>query len=140
MPSYMANTQSSRAKKVRSQSEPKQRPDGSNKHKSKHADLVYSTDEQFLRHSSSQIKNIDQKNYDPWFGKLYRPRRLYEDNKYDYINPSHSKYNESLASEVKTFKSNEFCRFILINILLINAAIHCVFAAPCDFVLIAPGV
>ncbi|KAM5561546.1 hypothetical protein ABKV19_022242 [Rosa sericea] len=95
MPSYMANTQSSRAKKVRSQSEPKQRPDGSNKH----TELVDSTDEQFLRRSSSQFKTNDHKNHDPWFGKLYRPRRLFEDNKYDYINPSHSKYTESLAAE-----------------------------------------
>ncbi|KAL6132565.1 hypothetical protein ACLB2K_064806 [Fragaria x ananassa] len=67
MPSYMANTQSSRAKKVRSQSEPKQRPDGSNKYKSKHTELVDSTDEQFLRRSSSQFKTNDQKNHDPWF-------------------------------------------------------------------------
>lgn len=111
MPSYMANTQSSRAKKVRSQSEPKQRPDGSNNYKSKHTELVDSTDEQFLRRSSSQFKTNDQKNHDPWFGKLYRPRRLFEDNKYDYINPSHSQYTESLASDVKLFNSDDFFCF-----------------------------
>ncbi|XP_050383813.1 protein IQ-DOMAIN 19-like [Argentina anserina] len=99
MPSYMANTQSSSAKKVRSQSEPKQRPDGSNKHKSQHTELVDSRDEQFLRRSSSYLKSNDYKNHDPWFGKLYRPRRLFEENKYEYINPSHPKYTESLASE-----------------------------------------
>lgn len=117
MPSYMANTQSSRAKKVRSQSEPKQRPDGSAKHKSKHTEPVDSTDEQFLRRSSSQFKPNDHKINDHWFVKLYRPRRLFEDNnKYNLINPStsHSNYTESLATEVKiVFNLTALCRFIL---------------------------
>lgn len=147
MPSYMANTQSSRAKKVRSQSEPKQRPDGSAKHKSKHTELVDPTDEQFLRRSSSQFKPNDHRIHDPWFVKLYRPRRLFEDNnKYNLINPStsHSNYNESLATEVKiVLNLTALCRLILhvgdcCLFLSCLTSMNCVIAAPCDFVLTAP--
>ncbi|ONI04820.1 hypothetical protein PRUPE_6G341200 [Prunus persica] len=102
-PSYMTNTKSSKAK-VRSQSEPKQRPEGSTKHKTKHTKSWDATDgpmeDQVLKRSSSQFKPNGHKNHDPWFVKLYKSRRLFEEDK--HASTGHSNYNESLAAfEVK---------------------------------------
>ncbi|CAL9003562.1 unnamed protein product [Prunus brigantina] len=102
-PNYMTNTKSSKAK-VRSQSEPKQRPEGSTKYKTKHTESWDATDgpmeDQVLKRSSSQFKPNGHKNHDPWFVKLYKSRKLFEDNKHATVSPStgHSNYNESLAA------------------------------------------
>ncbi|TQD92975.1 hypothetical protein C1H46_021455 [Malus baccata] len=105
-PNYMTNTKSSKAK-ARSQSEPKQRPEGSLKNRSKQTEVdatLVAMDYQVLKRSSTQFKPDGQKNQDPWFVKLYRSRRLFEDNKHASGSPStvHSDYHESLAAyEVK---------------------------------------
>ncbi|KAM1649386.1 hypothetical protein ACFX15_010147 [Malus domestica] len=101
-PNYMTNTKSSKAK-ARSQSEPKQRPEGSLKNRSKQTEVdatLVAMDYQVLKRSSTQFKPDGQKNQDPWFVKLYRSRRLFEDNKHASGSPStvHSDYHESLAA------------------------------------------
>ncbi|XP_068341497.1 protein IQ-DOMAIN 19-like [Pyrus communis] len=101
-PNYMTNTKSSKAK-ARSQSEPKQRPEASLKNRSKQTEVdatLVAMDYQVLKRSSTEFKPDGQKNQDPWFVKLYRSRRLFEDNKHASGSPStvHSYYHESLAA------------------------------------------
>lgn len=70
----MANTESSRAK-ARSQSEPKQRPNGRTRQKSKQMELIDGmsapVNYQF-QHSSSHLKHDSHDGHDPWFIKLYQ--------------------------------------------------------------------
>ncbi|TQE02155.1 hypothetical protein C1H46_012156 [Malus baccata] len=101
-PNYMTNTKSSKAK-ARSQSEPKQRPEGSLKNRSKQTEVdatLVAMEDQVLKRSSTQFKPNGQKSHDPWFVKLYRSRRLFEDNKHASVSSStvHSYYHESLAA------------------------------------------
>ncbi|KAG4167043.1 hypothetical protein ERO13_A13G170600v2 [Gossypium hirsutum] len=71
MPSYMANTQSSRAK-LRSQSEPRQRPALNFKAKSKRITSAEEMDDDILpRYSFSQSKGVADEHQDPWIVKLY---------------------------------------------------------------------
>ncbi|KAF4365888.1 hypothetical protein CsatB_028830 [Cannabis sativa] len=97
-PNYMTNTKSSRAK-VRSQSEPRQRPKFSTKQKNKQtetemADGMYDREDyQLMKRSSSQCKfDSEENNPDSWFIKLYRTKKSSK-SKFDSINTKKSHSN-----------------------------------------------
>ncbi|KAK0600220.1 hypothetical protein LWI29_012813 [Acer saccharum] len=96
LPNYMANTESSNAK-VRSQSEPKQRP-GSNTEVTSmdRTGVVPPVVTQTQRHSSPRSAD---RNQDPWFVKLYRSKRLVKESESDANSTitSHSSYYGSSA-------------------------------------------
>lgn len=101
-PHYMENTQSSRAK-VRSQSEPKQRPKESIKSKSKRVNSTDGTNVQYDAQSQSSSvhpKKIDREDQDPWFTELCRSRRP-KDGNHDttgIASSDHSNYNRFLIT------------------------------------------
>ncbi|GMI84474.1 IQ-domain 19 [Hibiscus trionum] len=70
MPSYVTNTQSSRAK-VRSQSEPRQRPALNFKAQGKRTTSAEETDDYIQRYPPSQSKGVADENQDPWIVRLY---------------------------------------------------------------------
>ncbi|KAL9341704.1 hypothetical protein Peur_065029 [Populus x canadensis] len=84
LPSYMADTKSSMAK-VRSQSEPKQRPKESTRAKNKQTtwmDGLNGLQDAQSQCASSHSKRMVHENQDPWFIKLYRPTKS-KDSYYD---------------------------------------------------------
>lgn len=111
-PNYMTNTESSRAK-VRSQSEPKQRPKWSMKHKNKQMEIAdamhFSLDDPVMKRSSTQCKyDSGSENHDPWFVKLYKTKSSFRNSKYDSDSTSisHSHFHESLSAyEVRILRS-----------------------------------
>ncbi|CAK7340931.1 unnamed protein product [Dovyalis caffra] len=81
-PNYMADTESSKAK-VRSQSEPKQRPKESPRDKNKQTmNGLNAHQDARSQCSSSHSKHMAHENQDPWFIKLYRPTKS-KDSDYD---------------------------------------------------------
>ncbi|KAF3968976.1 hypothetical protein CMV_007189 [Castanea mollissima] len=94
LPSYMANTESSRAK-ARSKSEPKQRPNGRTRQKSKQMELIDGmsapVNYQF-QHSSSHLKHNSHDGHDPWFIKFYQSMRS-SNIKFESTSTTSSHYN-----------------------------------------------
>ncbi|XVF57267.1 hypothetical protein PTKIN_Ptkin06aG0191400 [Pterospermum kingtungense] len=112
MPNYMAKTESSKAK-VRSQSEPKQRPTRNFKAKGQQRTAsAEEMDDHVQQHCSSQSNGIADESQEPWFVKLYRSTRRTKENEGDDTSgpTSYSDYRKSLVtSEV----SQEFTRLNL---------------------------
>ncbi|PON73867.1 IQ motif, EF-hand binding site [Parasponia andersonii] len=103
-PNYMTNTKSSRAK-VRSQSEPRQRPKWSTKQKNKKTDEMFvPVDDQIVKRSSPRCKLDGGENYDSWFIKLYRTRKSLK-NKFDSVSTTTSQcnYYDSLSEYEPNF-------------------------------------
>ena len=100
-PNYMNNTKSSRAK-VRSHSEPKQRPKWSTQQKNKHTEMTdrmyIPVDGQVIKCSSPQCKFYSGENHDSWFIKLYKTKKSLR-NKFDSVTTtSQSNYYDSLSA------------------------------------------
>ncbi|XP_022719732.1 protein IQ-DOMAIN 14-like [Durio zibethinus] len=98
-PNYMANTQSSRAK-VRSQSEPKQRPTMNFKAKGKRTASAEEMNDNIQQYSSSQSKGVADENQEPWFVKLYQSTITPNENEGTdtSVPTSYSEYRKSLVT------------------------------------------
>ncbi|KAL5835419.1 hypothetical protein ACOSQ4_014916 [Xanthoceras sorbifolium] len=89
LPNYMANTESSRAKAARSQSEPKQRPGSNSKPKGTRTASMDRTGAPLVTQIQTQTETqrssprSDNRNQDPWFIKLYRSKRTTRDSESD---------------------------------------------------------
>ncbi|KAI4302991.1 hypothetical protein MLD38_038673 [Melastoma candidum] len=96
-PRYMVNTESSRAK-TRSQSEPKQRPDTSFKHKSKQNKSIDGTDisvDTEMQEFISRAKFVTPESREPWVLKLYRSRKALEKSEHDSTSTTTTQSNHS---------------------------------------------
>ncbi|KAK3011788.1 hypothetical protein RJ639_011776 [Escallonia herrerae] len=99
---YMANTESSKAK-VRSHSEPKQRPKLSSKQKNRRTasnEGIADIEDAQSQHSSLRSRDSSQKNHHPWLMKLYRSTKSIREIECDSTSTTtnDSSYSKTLIS------------------------------------------
>lgn len=115
-PSYMSNTESSKAK-LRSQSEPKQRPMWRPKQKSRRSTSmkgvsVAATEAQD-QSTPSCLRHSEQENRNPWIIKLFRSAKQVKDSDADCSGVNVTTCNSNCRKTLDTFEV--CCRIWLIN-------------------------